>query len=1105
LGALYRQPTQVALPLETVAPAIDGTVTPDEWAGANAFSGFYSYATGRLMDDGPVLFLQADARALQVLFVVPLDADRDPVARVAERDGQVFTDDSVELFLQTSTKDLFQVVVNSLGTVADYRNGSVLWNGSVSAGAGRVEGAALPEPWRLAGGRVWLAEIALPWADLGIAAPAPGLILKANAAVNRPTPWAVFAPTSGRSYAEPERFCDLVLVAPESPRAQVLGLGDPGTGDADLLVCLLNPGPAPAHLTIDLDLRKEGSTLAQDAFRTVLGVIHSQSRSVDLAPGAQELVSVKQKITDPAVDRMAYRVSAGDGPAARTLCLRSGPVAVAPPLAVTVDTVPSRGYAVLGLDTSGLKGRLPSATLEIAAEVADAAGRVVLARTTALPIGRGDLQVDCAGVPAGAYVVRVRARHGGAEVAAAETTFRVGAAPEWLSSTVYDGYGQVDRVPLPWTPVAYAERAVSVWGRTYAWRQESLLPSSIQSQGRELLAAPVQVVGSRAGRSFVVPLGSFQLGEQRRSRAAFIAQGEAEGLAFTADCWVEYDGLLWVTLSAEDRGGTGQPVDSLRVLASLPAPETTLYQTFSRKLAGWVGDQPIPFAWIADSAGTTVNFYHWFGNERGGLGFTYTSLEHWLPQSPERFCELRPGKEVTAYAMNLIEAPARLDGRSFVFGLQATPVKPLPPDYHAMLAASVQFAPWKAWEQVPEAIDMLLTWPTPTGFAMKGLQDPYHVDGKIIADYAKQAHGKGVDFVGLASCPQKICALDEWFADYRLEWLAQPESQLTWDGIAHLQNCGRPLSLRKWLFHGWAVENVQRYGLDGLYFDGWQAGTMGCSNPHHGCGWTDAQGRRQLTVPVLEGREFSQRLLLFLEDNVDSPYVPPKAGARREGFPRYHYWIHSWEFVPPVMGFATEWLTGEFAGYPLSGPSLLTPEGTYGKCLGLGLFRSRALSTNWGVPNLFDTLMWEHTENHPTDRQTLMAYAWFLPHGVPAGLIEYANQKTLVELTRSLQAFGTRTARFTPCWEANPYLAAEPALPQEVMVATWDHGEAGPVLAVVSNLNVSERRQASLKWLGAKPPTSARDARSGQPIELVDGRLVLDLGPETFALVVFGR
>jgi len=684
------------------------------------------------------------------------------------------------------------------------------------------------------------------------------------------------------------------------------------------------------------------------------------------------------------------------------------------------------------------------------------------------------------------------------------------APPAWLASTLYDDYGKVDRVPKPWTPVEYAAQAVSVWGRTMRWGPESVLPGRIQSQGAELLRRPMQVVAALEGLEYPVPLHEFRVTDRQQSRVSLAATGTVKGLTVTAEMWVEYDGFLWVTLHLKD-AVQGRKVEALRVVAPLDARQTTLYQTYCRPLAGWIGTEPIRMPWRTSPTEPYVNFYHWFGDEEKGLGFTYTTLEHWEPESEENFCTLVPRKKVTTYRINLVERPVSVDGRVYQFGVQATPIKPLPPDYHAMLAGTVHYQPWKAWLQIPENVDMVLVWPAPNGVTMQGLQDPYHINAPAMTDAAQYVHEKGVAFVGVASCPQKISPLNDEFEAYRLEWQNLPESILNWEDTPHYQNCGRSYTLRKWLFYGWAVENVQRFGLDGIYYDGWMAGTMACHNPLHGCGWVDEQGQRHLTVPVLEGREYNQRMLLFLEDHVRSPYVPPRAAPERKGFPRYHYWIHSWEFVPSVMGFATEWLTGEFAGWPLQGPGMLTPEGTYGKCLGLGLFRARCLSTNWGVPNLFDALMWEHTENHPTDRQTLMAYAWFLPHGVPIYGIEYMNQKTVVEITKILMAFETRKANFTPGWRENPYFEIERPISKEVLVATWDHrplsppleqGEAGggKVLAVVSNLHVEQTQEITLRWKGRAEP-KIENARTGESLSLRERRLKLELAPESFVLL----
>lgn len=670
------------------------------------------------------------------------------------------------------------------------------------------------------------------------------------------------------------------------------------------------------------------------------------------------------------------------------------------------------------------------------------------------------------------------------------------AAPVWQTSTVYEHYGQLDRVPLPWTPVQVGDRTLSAWGRDCRWTTHSLLPTGVATQGVELLQRPMALIVTLDGKPRPVPLELFRVTERRAARVSFVAKGATDGFVFRLDGWIEYDGFLWLKLYAAE-APVGRRVEALRVEVALAPRHTTLYQAFDRRKAGWIGQQPIDFPWLADRTANVVDYYHWFGNEDRGLGFTYTSLQHWQPKSEDAIAVLTPGDKTTTYTINLVESPADLRGRSFLFGLQATPIKPLPPDYHSLLADTLYLEDWRACKQLADNMDMTLVWPLDTGI-MKGLNDPYGLDAARMAATVQQAHDAGLPIMTIAACPQKVSAQVPELAEFRSEWQVLPESVLDWDGQPQVQNCGKSLSLRKWLFHGWTTENVAKFGTDGIYFDGWQAGQIACQNPVHDCGWTDGQGKRHSTVPVLEGREFNQRMVLWLEDHCQAHL--PSGRALPPGFPRYRYWIHSWEFVPSVMGFATEWLTGEFAGWPLEGPAMLTPEGTYGKCVGLGLFRARCLSTNWGVPNLFDALMWEHERDHPVNRQTLMAYAWFLPHGVSPALVSYMNQRTVVEITRLLWGFGTRTARFVPGWRPNPWWAVEAPLQREVIVATWDHGPGQPVLAVVSNLDVAQEQTVTLRWKRPEAPT-VTDARSGEAVEVSGGRVQVKLGPESFVLL----
>jgi hypothetical protein len=200
------------------------------------------------------------------------------------------------------------------------------------------------------------------------------------------------------------------------------------------------------------------------------------------------------------------------------------------------------------------------------------------------------------------------------------------------------------------------------------------------------------------------------------------------------------------------------------------------------------------------------------------------------------------------------------------------------------------------------------------------------------------------------------------------------------------------------------------------------------------------------------------------------------------------------------MGYATEWLTGEFTGWPQNGTSTFEPTGTFADCMGLGFFRTRGLSTHFGVTNMWLPMMWEDEEELQRDHQTIMALAWFLPHGVPIGGASYLNRQTLMQVTDVLLSYEHRKAVFTPGWRPNAFWTVESPLAREVLAATWNVPEKDRVLAVVSNLKQFDTHDVTLRWTGC-PGARVTNALTGEVIPVTDGRITVTLKPETFVLV----
>ncbi len=92
---------------------------------------------------------------------------QNPAAREKQRDGAIYEDDSVELFIRPSTDSdhYFHFTGNSAGVFRDEKNApgdiNPLWNGEWDYKAKRT-----PYGWR--------GELFVPWATLGIIAPKPG-------------------------------------------------------------------------------------------------------------------------------------------------------------------------------------------------------------------------------------------------------------------------------------------------------------------------------------------------------------------------------------------------------------------------------------------------------------------------------------------------------------------------------------------------------------------------------------------------------------------------------------------------------------------------------------------------------------------------------------------------------------------------------------------------------------------------------------------------------------------------------------------------------------------------------------------------------------------
>ncbi|MBM4082665.1 MAG: hypothetical protein FJ278_23365, partial [Planctomycetes bacterium] len=203
LAADAPKPPVLAVGRCPTPPQIDGKLAAGEWDAAAGSTGLVRPGTHELIPVQPRFWLAFDDQALYFAAAVPLAKGRKPVAQTHERDGKVYSDDSVELHLDPgrARSRQFQFVLNSAGALYDAQGTNVGWNAKNARWAASVtEGQ-------------WQVELALPFADIAAAAPTDGARWGANVCLHlkgRPETLGTWGPVKS-AFREMANFGELVF------------------------------------------------------------------------------------------------------------------------------------------------------------------------------------------------------------------------------------------------------------------------------------------------------------------------------------------------------------------------------------------------------------------------------------------------------------------------------------------------------------------------------------------------------------------------------------------------------------------------------------------------------------------------------------------------------------------------------------------------------------------------------------------------------------------------------------------------------------------------------------------------------------------------------
>jgi hypothetical protein len=253
---------------------------------------------------------------------------------------------------------------------------------------------------------------------------------------------------------------------------------------------------------------------------------------------------------------------------------------------------------------------------------------------------------------------------------------------------------------------------------------------------------------------------------------------------------------------------------------------------------------------------------------------------------------------------------------------------------------------------------------------------------------------------------------------------------------------------------------MDEYDIDGVYLDGTGLPSK-CYNFHHGCGYEKPDGSHEGTFAIFAGRETLRRIYTVAKSRKPDGQI----NLHNSGF-----------MLIPVLAWATSYWDGE---------QLSAKPGTFPlERLPLDMFRTEFMGHQWGVPAEF---------LHYSLGSYEQGWAFALPHDVPVRPI-FMEQLTLAaKIWKVMDTFKRKEAEWLPYWRNGEYVTVQP---EGAYVSLYRHPKNG-LLAVVSNLSHREAKVTvglNLKRLGLKGKVVARDALTGEEVQVEKGQFTITLG-----------
>ena len=1021
----------LTLPFLAEPPSIDGQMAEGEWDSAAAVTGFSELNARTVSTRQTTVFTGFDDEHLYVAFRCPHEGKVQPLPPGRDQRGN-HTSEAVEVWLLPPDSQWYQFYLAMGGAITDQSQKEHLsWNPEwrhkdTVHDIPEEIGGILSFRWKL-----WTVEMAIPFRELGVKAPADAETWRVNFTRDYGAPsggkrsssdWTTWSPMRGRFDAV-KQFGSATF-ARTAPAVQWLQIGDLVSGDLSLDAQL-----GPARETVRFSAR----TVLSAGGKTV------SFRSGELPPAdTSQQLSLTDVLKVNAATDLIFGIQAQWVDSRAVLAAMRIPFRATAALRVNAVPVFSRGKLFVNVDASRVAD-LPEPAL-IEAAVCRDGHRTDLAVTETwgggkhrgdLSLAITDLQPDPRGEaawPPGRYLARVslRATPDAAPIASSSAGFTVPERPEWLSTPPGSADGSAP--PAPWHPVVVTADRVRITEREYVLGPLGL-PTQVTSRGKELFTAPPRLSLVVDGKEVTWNARALRPVTKLPERVVWEMEASAPGLKIRGHLSVEFDGFAcWdVRLTAEGeaavdrlalefpfckqqalyargKDATTEDRGSFAALLNADGPaEEQLVAGGHVSTAGWIW----PEQWCHEI---------WVGDDERGLSVMCETQE---PLTGAKRIDVVSSESANTLTVYLIDGPCRIRGeRAYRYGWQATPVKPRPAEpalWHACYRRRKTIDRLKAGDIKNRLFVTLDMW------ALKyesyaALRRPRRVFEQ--ANRWLQEQGtKVVPYFGTNLVTTDAAELQP----FRSGWEAHPQRIGSNPVGSWAICCPQDPYLADYKVH--TLERIiNSLGFDGLYLD--VSSVSACRNRYHGCGFRSADTeQRQPTVPILANRTLYKRL--YRVNKARSP----EAVLFRHGMP-----------VAAVAGFVDvvtqgeDWCREGTAQY-----DRLTPE----------IFRAREMRIQYGTPYTWYTFHHYHRGEKFGGRVPLSAIlAYCLPHAV----LPTVGHPGIWPVWDVTDEFWT-TAEFIPYWSPESPVSLDR---EGVLASVFLRRAKQSALLVIANWNRKE-------------------------------------------------